>query len=317
LVIALLACLASTPALAVEGPTAAGPIGGTDLRSALLPPPGLYVGTIQAAAGTFDFLDGEGRKIPALKDAHLSKQVGGPFLYYVSDVKVLGGSIGFGGIIPMGNQCGHLFIGEANRCEVGLGDPYLEVDWARFFGTLRPSRYEGAFPIPEGLSIMAGFGVVLPIGTFDHDDPLSQALSMGNNIWDFAPSFAVTYTTPPILAEGTEISAKFYWNNYLENPATHYWTGDVLDVDFAVSEHIGPLQIGVAGNYAFQINDDRQFGVPIPPDGRQGAVLQLGAVAAYDLPQHAASLKLKATTSLLAENTPTSWVVVLGWLKKF
>ena len=32
------------PAFAVEGPTAAGPIGGTDIRSAVLPPPGLLAG---------------------------------------------------------------------------------------------------------------------------------------------------------------------------------------------------------------------------------------------------------------------------------
>jgi hypothetical protein len=316
-VILLLACFGCPQVQAVEGPSAAGPIGGTDIRSALMPPPGLYGGTIQAVAVAFDFVDGHGKTIPALKEANLSKQIGGPFLYYIPDLKVLGGSVGVGGVIPMGNQCGHLFIGEASRCEVGFGDPYLEIDWGRFFGTLRPSRYAGAFPIPEGLSIMAGFGVVVPVGNFDHSDPLDQALSMGTNIWDFAPSFAVTYTTPPILAEGTEFSAKLYWNAYLENPATSYLTGDVVNVDFAVSEHIGPLQLGVAGNYAVQVDDDRQFGVPLPPDGRRGALLQLGGVAAYDLPEHGASLKLKATTTLLAENTVRSWAVVFGWLKKF
>jgi hypothetical protein len=63
--------------------------------------------------------------------------------------------------------------------------------------------------------------------------------------WDFAPTVGLTYTTPPIIAEGTEISARFFWNNYLENPLTFYRTGDLLDLEFAVSERIGRFQVGV------------------------------------------------------------------------
>ena len=108
--IAVFLCFACTPALAVEGPTAAGPIGGTDIRSAMLPPPGLYGGVILVGAGTLDFVDGDGDTIPALREAHLEKELAGPFLYYVPDIKVLGGSIGFAAIIPAGNQCGHLSL---------------------------------------------------------------------------------------------------------------------------------------------------------------------------------------------------------------
>ena len=39
---AVMAC-AAAPLHAAEGTSIAGPIGGTDIRSALLPPPGLYV----------------------------------------------------------------------------------------------------------------------------------------------------------------------------------------------------------------------------------------------------------------------------------
>lgn len=52
------------------------------------------------------------------------------------------------------------------------------------------------------------------------------------------------------------MSAKFFWNNYLENPETHYLTGDVLNVDFAITEHIGRFQVGVTGFYAVQVGDD-------------------------------------------------------------
>ena len=308
---------ACAPAFAVEGPSAAGPIGGTDIRSAMLPPPGLYGGVILLAAGTLDFVDGRGETIPALRDAHLKKYLAGPFLYYVPDVKVLGGSIGLGGIVPAGNQCGHLFLGTPDRCEAGVGDPYVELDWSRSFGTPRPSKFAGAYPILQGLTIMIGFGVVMPGGTYDASDVTTQALSIGNNLWDFAPTVAFTYTTMPLIAEGTEISAKFYWNNYLENPATHYSTGDLLNLDFALTEHIGRFQVGVAGFYAVQVEDDKQFGIPIPPDGRRVETLQLGGLLNYDMPEHASSVKVKTLSTVTAANTVRSWGVVFGWIKKF
>lgn len=105
------------PAHAIEGPAAAGPIGGTDIRSALLPPPGLYGGTFALAAEAYDFVDGQGDTIPALQTMHLFKGVGAPFLFYVPNEKVLGGSIGIGALVPFGRTCGHLFIGENNECE--------------------------------------------------------------------------------------------------------------------------------------------------------------------------------------------------------
>ena len=317
LLILVFACAASSWSLAVEGPTAAGPIGGSDVRSGLLPPPGIYVGTLQLFTRTIDFVDGNGRTIPALKDAQLSKVVGGPFVYFVPQTKILGGSIAFAGIVPVADAWGHLFPGTQSEAEAGVGDPYVEVAWARYFGTPRPSRFAGAYPIPEGLSILLGFGAVIPAGKYDASDPLIQALSPGTNIWDFAPTVAVTYTTRPILAEGTEFSAKIYWNNYLKNPETDYRTGDLVNVDFAVTEHIGRYQVGVAGFYAWQVEDDKIGGVAIAPDGRRGSALQIGGIIAYDMPEYASSVKLKALAAPFAENTVTSWGVVMGWIKKF
>jgi hypothetical protein len=308
---------ASTPAFAVEGPTAAGPIGGTDIRSAVVPPPGLYGGIILLGATAFDFVDGHGKTIPALADAQLTKYLAGPFLYYVPNVKIFGGSIGLGGIVPLGDQCGHLFIGEPSDCTQGVGDPYAELDWSRSFGKLRPSKFPGAYPIQQGLTVLAGFGVVFPAGTYDASNPLQQALSIGNNTWDFAPTAGFTYTTAPILADGIEISFRLYWNNYLENPATHYSTGDLLDAEFAVSERIGRFQLGATGFYAFQDEDDRLFGVAIPPDGRRAKVFELGPIVNYDMPKYSSSLKAKALFTGIAENTVRSWGVAFWWFKKF
>jgi hypothetical protein len=310
-------CGASTPVLALEGATAAGPIGGTDIRSALLPPPGLYGGAIVFGATAFDIVDGNGKTIPALSTANLNKRLVGPFLIYVPDVQVLGGSIGVAGIVPYGEECGHLFANTTSRCMVGIGDPYVEIAWSRSFGTPRPSKYPGAFPILEGLTIMLGFGAVLPLGKYDAREHRNQGISLGNNIYDFAPNAAFTYTTPPILAEGTEISAKLYWNNYLTNPTTQYTTGTLLNVDFAVSERLGRFQIGMAGFYAVQVADDKLLGVPVPPDGRRAEVLNLGGVLNVDMPELGSSVKVKVLSTALAANAVRSSGVAISLIKKF
>lgn len=319
LVLCLSAALAlsSGPANAVEGPAAAGPIGGTDIRSAMLPPPGIYGGVAVLAAGTLDFVDGDGRTIPQLRDAHLAKQLSATFLYYVPKLDVFGGSIGIGGMLVGGNQCGHLFEGEDNRCTVASGDPYVEFDWSRSFAKPRASAYPGAYPIMEGLTVMLALGVVVPVGQFDSSEPIEQAVSIGANIWDVAPAIALTYTTPPILAEGTEFSGKLYWNNYRENRETNYRTGDLLNLDFAITEHIGRFQVGIAGFYAVQVEDDQSSVLLIPPDGRRGELLMLGGVINYDMPEYRSSVKMKVFKAAEVENTVDSWGVVVGFLKGF
>lgn len=281
-----------------------------------MPPAGLYGGAAVLAVRAFDFRDGEGHIIPALSEGHLSRVIGGPFLFYVPDLDVAGGRIGFAGVFSYGQQCGRLFGIEQRRCQSGFGDPYFEVVWGRYFGKPRRSLDPTAYPIAEGLAIKLGFGVVVPVGQYNPATVTTQALSTGTHIWDFAPNIAFTYTTPAILGEGTEISAKFYWNNYLTNPATQYSSGSLLNLDFAVTERFGRFQAGVAGFYAFQIEDDHLFGVRIPSDGRRAEVLNIGAVAVYDIPELAMSMKVKALTTIISANTATSPGVVVAFFKK-
>jgi hypothetical protein len=310
-VLAAAVCGASAPSLALEGSAAAGPIGGTDIRSSLPLLPGLYGGMIFVYAEASQFNDGAGHLIPAFADLALTKARAGPFLIYVPDMKVLGGTVTAAGFVPAGPECGHLFAATPKRCVTGVGDPYVELSWSRYFGTPRPSRYSGAYPIPEGLAVSLAFGVVVPMGRYNVNDATLQGISVGNNIWDFAPIVGFTYTTPPILAEGTEITGRLFWNNYLTNPATRYATGSLLNLDFAVSEHIGRFQGGLAGLYI------TQFGVRVPPDGRRVEVFELGPVLAYDLPEHGASVKIKALKSLYSINAVNAWGVAVGWIKKF
>lgn len=316
LLAALAICCMHTRLLAIEGSSTAGPIGGTDIRQAQLPPPGLYYGTIQVYATADHYFDGSG-PVAALDALELERFRVGPFLLYVPDVKVLDGSIGIFADVPAGTECGQLFAFTPRRCIAGVGDPYVEAGWSRYFGTLRKSQYPGALPIAEGLTILLGFGTVIPAGYYNVRDATTQGLVIGNNIWDFAPTAAFTYVTRPILAEGTEFSAKLYSDNYLTNPATRYHTGSLIDIDFAVSEHVGQFQIGLAGYYAFQFEDDTLNGIQAPPNGRRGEVLTLGGVLAYDMPEDNTYLKIKGLTTIITHNTVHSPGVAFSWAKKF
>ena len=309
-------CVASTPSLAIEGSSVAGPIGGTDIRSAQLPPPGLYGGIAALWAEAFDFLDQNGKTVPALSEGHLQRYRAVAFLVWVPDFQLAGGSFGLFGVVPGGIECGRLFALTPNRCISGFGDPYVEIAWSRHFGGVRASRYPGAFPIAEGLTLALGFGAVFPVGRYDPFIANLQGPTIGNNIWDFAPNIAFTYVTAPILADGTEISAKLFWNNYLVNPATHYQTGSVLNLDFAVSEKIGRFQIGVGGFYAFQPEDDTQFGLPVPPNGHRAETMQIGPLIAYDMPEYLAAVKFKALETVFSVNTVKAQGFVVTLAKK-
>lgn len=312
---ALFLCgIATAPA--VEGTTAAGPLGGTDIRSAQLPPPGLYAGSIFLAGDAPMLVDGKGRSIPALNAAHFTAKAIGPFFIYVPNVQLFGGSIGVLGVVPYGAECGRLFAAQQWSCAWGAGDPYFEIAWSRYFGTPRPSRDPGAFPILEGLTIGVGLGAVVPVGQYKVQQVTQQGIGMGNNILDIAPSIAMTYMTSPMLAEGTELSAKVYWNFYRSNPATQYHTADLVNVDFAISERSGRIQAGITGFYAFQFGRDKQYGATVLPDGRRTELLLLGGILAYDMPEYALSMKIKAVTTAWAENAARSTTLVFGFIKK-
>jgi hypothetical protein len=307
---------AASACLAAEGTTAAGPNGGTDIRSALLPPPGLYGGVIGVDSHVPEIVDGKGNPVPGLDAVDLNARLVAPFFVYVPDVKVLGGSVGVLGVFPGGQELGQVVSAFPWRSTWGMGDPYFELAWSRYFGQARPSKYPGALPILEGLAISAGIGVVVPVGKYEPQLRATNGLSIGNNIWDVAPTIAVTYTTPPLLAEGTELSAKLYWNNYGINPDTQYQASPLVDVDFAISEHIGKFQVGFAGTYLFHTGEDWQHGVVVPPDGRRLEYMALGGVLNYDMPEIAAAVPVKVLSTVLGRNIGISQVIAVSFAKK-
>ena len=305
-----------SPSSALEGATAAGPIGGTDIRSAILPPPGLYGGVAGVVTGVHEIHNGSGQPAPGLNKVNILATVGGPLLVYVPNFKVLDGAVGLVGAFPLGEVCGQLTAAVPSRCISGFGDPYVEAIWSRSFGHLRRSHDPGALPILEGLSVALGLGTVIPVGHYDAQDQHRNGATIGNNTLDVAPTFAVTYTTPPLLFDGTEFSTKVFWNHYGTNSQTQYQAGQMVSADFALTEHIGRFQVGAIGVYAMQMQDDRQFGAVVPPDGHRLELLNLGGIVACDLADIGAVIRVKALATVFARNAVAGRGVVVSFAKK-
>ena len=208
------------------------------------------------------------------------------------------------------------YVGQSTALPDGFRRCLVETSWSRFFGFTRPSREKGALPIREGLAIGTGIGAMLPFGLYDARIQASNGVTVGSNTLDIAPSIAFTYTTPPLLAEGTEFSAKIYLNNYARNPDTDYRSGRNVNTDFAISEHIGRWQVGVGGYYLRQLTDDTRGGVRVAPDGRRAEVLSLGPVINYDIPEYKSAIKFKVRSSVFAYNTAMVTAFYLTFAKK-
>lgn len=309
-------CAAPVSARAAEGSTVAGPIGGTDIRSAFLPTPGLYGAVIFGGSSAYQLRDDSGAPRAGLDAVGLNSKSAAGVLLYVPDVSVFEGSIGFLGVAGVGAVCGQIRSASPGTCRSGFGDIYVEGSWSRFFGVTRPSSEKGAPPIREGLAVRAGLGTMLPTGLYDSRIQASNGVTVGSNTLIVAPSIALTYTTPPLLADGTEFSGKIYLNTYARNPDTDYVSGKNINIDFAISEHIGRWQVGVAGYYLRQFTDDTRGGITVAPDGRRAEVLSLGGVINYDIPEYGTSIKLKARSSVFAYNNAMITAFYLTIAKK-
>src|ERR1700690_3740089 len=83
LLLAVFVAAAAQSARAAEGTTAAGPIGGTDIRSALLPPPGVYGGLVGLYSAVGQVNDGTGNPAAGLNAVNLNAGIVGGLLAYV------------------------------------------------------------------------------------------------------------------------------------------------------------------------------------------------------------------------------------------
>lgn len=283
----LVVCVAGRPTVvgAAEALTLPGVIGSGDFRQALLPAPGLY-GALSMFGANVD----KYHLSPSTETQMSGSQfAGGAALAYVYDAEVFGGRIASTLSVSAQQLC--IKTTGPTQCVQGLRDMYSDLLlWSRLF----PSAHVAAQPkdqfkdqfkdqpqIPYGLAVQFGIGTVFPTGAYS----AQRSVNNSGHVFDLAPNMALTYTVPSIfgglLGRATEISARTFYNTYSRNDATGYHNGNVVNINFAVSERFDTYQVGLVGLYLAQINDDTRYAIRVPPDGRRAELLALGPAISH------------------------------------
>jgi hypothetical protein len=93
-----------------------------------------------------------------------------------------------------------------------------------------------------------------PAGDYDK----TKLVNTGRNYWSVAPQFSATYFDPKA---GWDVSASSMYIVSYENTATHYNSGDIVQIDLAAGKMISPqFKLGVVGYYLQQVTADSGIG---------------------------------------------------------
>jgi hypothetical protein len=99
-----------------------------------------------------------------------------------------------------------------------------------------------------------GLGIFAPTGDYSPDD----LAPLGKNFWSFEPFAGLTYLN---TKNGIELSLGAALDFNTENPATHYRSGDQVNLEWLVAQHLpGGFSVGVTGYYYQQITGDSGSG---------------------------------------------------------
>ncbi len=301
---------------AVENGIYGAPTGGTDIRQAYLPDaPGIYGAAVNAAFNSPDFRDQNGDRSP-LNPAHLNAEVLGAGILIVYPWKPLGFTLGSSFQASVQYEGETLSPGGIHKhgATWGIGDSYTDIIYAsKYLGLF--GAVPGSKPLKYGLSVAGGLALEAPIGTYSK----SEFVNIGHDTFITIPNVAATYLTGPNLSlggDGTEISGRFFFDTNKQNPATDYHSGNLIDLDWAVSERYGPWQIGIAGDYVQQLTPDRLGnGTQVSPEGDLFGKIDLGPVIAYDFEDHS-TLKFKALLPIEHEDNFDNRAFVLSYSRK-
>jgi len=305
--------LSVSTSYATEGIAPAGPIGGTDLNQALLPPvPGLYYGVVGAPLKLGDYrLDGGGK---AKGDGHLG--IGAVAGLIVYDHQLFGGQLASSIGVGYQRVCYQLG-GTGKNCSEGVMDTYTDLlMWSKFMPSENFSKQpQGGRVIPYGTAVLLSMGATWPTGKYDKHKPIN----VGSNFYTFSPSVALTHTSPSIFGaagHATQVSARLFYNHYTENQDSDYDSADTVSVDFSASEMFGNWTLGIAGTGWSQIADDKVHG---DSNGIRGDAFSIGPIVQYDfsLGDRPAFIKLKYLKMTSGSATPQVDGPVLSFVTKF
>lgn len=251
-----LSLLAATSAgvHAAENGGSSYPMGAENYMSGAMPPPGLYSQFFVGHYEADSLRDNRGDKVPV--DFRVRANSVAPRLIWVTEQRVLGGSLAFHALVPLVDL--KVTVNGQSQSKQGLGDI--------IFG---PAL---GFHHSEKLHSILALDFIAPSGEYDGGD----LANIGRNYWVIEPVLAVSYVDP----NGLNVDAKTMYDFNLRNDATDYRSGQELHVDYAVGWGFGNgWVVGVGGYMLYQTTDDRQHGDRI--DDNKGRALAIGPSVKY------------------------------------
>lgn len=220
---------------------------------------------------------------------------------WTTNLKLLGGNVGFQVVIPAGYEHTAMNapfpVGDiASTSKTGLGDMELgaAIGW-------HPTKTFHNLAIVE---------VIAPTGNYSESD---DANALSRNYWTFYPGYIFTYVgdmDSPI--PGFEVGAKLAYQFNTINTDTSYTTGQEFVADYVVAQHLGKTwAVGANGTFLYQTTKDKQHGRTAvdPFSGRRTGVksqyFSVGPMLAYYLPcTKGASITAKYQFDMWEKNRP-------------
>jgi hypothetical protein len=257
------AAFSNHAAWASESQLLPNPTGGTDINQATLPPTGLYgfvAGVPLNASTSYNDQFGNTSKAQQFSNPTI---LGG--LSFVYPWQVLGGQVASSIVLQEHASCLTLNNTIHNCYSGGLGDTYSDlVYWTRNIGLFGVTPGNNPY-LKYGMNIGVGLAAKIPTGPYSATEPAGVSAG-GNNLFVWVPDVAFTYNTGPNWSffDSTQVSARFFYAVPNINTATNYQSGQVLDIDFAITQLWGHWRFGLVGSYSSQLTDDYHNGVVVP-----------------------------------------------------
>jgi len=299
LVAALLAGASAGSVQAAEYGTGPWIKGYTDILGGILPPqPGLYVrNDAYHYEGEVNATVFNGRVALGVQEDYLADILA---LTYVTPWKILGGTyavavapslvqmnVGVAATLPGVRITGPLGLRTfdiPSFTVTAVDHEFAQGDTA--FAPLVLGWNEGNFHWNFAL-----FGFA-PTGKYDEDDLANTSL----NHWAIMPRLAATYFNPKT---GWQVNGAAIYSVNFENPATDYETGEILNLEGAITKNFGPLGVGAVAYAMIQTTPDSGRGARL--GAFESEVYGAGPIISYAM--GGLTLLAKWYTEFGAENT--------------
>jgi hypothetical protein len=289
----VLAGMASTPSLEAQ-PSAHYVPGIEGIKAASLPPPGLYLRDYNVGYYASRINDGNGDKIDMVDpDAFIYANV--PRLLWITDWTLLGGNIGFDGLLPL--QYTDLEIdtplGSFSDSDFGIGDAFAEVTWSKHI---------------QFFDFALGYGLWFPTG--NSDPGLSAAPGLGYFTHMFTAG--LTYYMDPEKRWALSLLNRYEIN--MEKDDTDITPGHVWTLEAGGSYAISKtLDVGVVGYYQTQVTEDSGTGATDVKDWVAGVGPEVGMM----YPKYKLGWTLRYVYEVAAENRMQGHTAVFTLTKIF